>query len=144
LALLGWQKKNGPDLEGIWHGSGWGSVQLERTGPGAFQGTYTSTYGKDVGRISLSWNPGAGRYEGTWGEGAYRHGRVWVRPDERAAEFSGAFSADPDCEHRPGDPASFEFRWTRNPGAGSEPFQARWVGFRDSAGARWVNLPRGN
>jgi len=98
VAVLGWQKKkNGPDLEGIWHGSGWGSVRLERTGPGIFQGTYTSTYGRYVGRISLSWNPGAGRYEGTWGEGAYRHGRVWVRPDERAGEFSGTFSADPDC-----------------------------------------------
>lgn len=119
-----------PDLKGTWQGSVWGKVTLARAGPESFEGTYSSTYGKNAGRLSLSWNARTRQYEGTWAEGTYRHGQVWFRKEDGEDGFHGSYSADPDCEYRPGDPVSFEFRWSRGLNTESEDWG---YGFRPSA-----------
>src|SRR5262249_47721577 len=57
-----------PDLSGTWQGDGWGTVVLRTTNKGEFTGTYTDTFGKDVGRIAVRWTSASRRYEGTWSE----------------------------------------------------------------------------
>jgi hypothetical protein len=69
-----------PDLTGTWSESDWGSVTLRRSAAGdTFTGTYTGTYGKAVGRLTLWYSRDSGRFEGTWSEGQYRFGRITVR-----------------------------------------------------------------
>ncbi len=109
----------GPDLSGTWRGRpGWGTVILEPRDGGGFEGTYSDTYGRDVGRIELSWDARRGKFKGLWSEGAYRFGELTVEPRPDGT-FRGEYSADPGCEHDPGRPASEEFRWVK-PGATSE------------------------
>src|SRR5262249_20125144 len=69
-----------PDLSGTWKGDEWGTVELRRTKDGGFDGTYTDTFGKDVGRISVRWAPASRRFEGMWSEGKYRFGRIALEP----------------------------------------------------------------
>ncbi len=100
-------------LAGRWTGGGgWGVVVLERRPSGGFEGTYSSTYGRDVGRITLQWIPERGHYEGEWSEGTYRFGKVIVEPPGDGTA-RGEYSADAGCELNPGIPASEEFRWER-------------------------------
>jgi hypothetical protein len=110
-----------PDLSGTWQGgSGWGTVVLRRTKDAAFAGTYTDTFGKDVGRMSLRWSSASRRYEGTWSEGKYRFGRIALEPAKVGAAISGAWTTDPKCEHQPGVPSLASLRWNRpksGPGA---------------------------
>jgi hypothetical protein len=102
-----------PDLSGRWRGVWWGAVTLRRVAGDSYAGTYTDTYGKDVGRLWLWYSRRSGAFEGFWSEGAYRFGRLAVRvPDGKSA--SGTFSASAGCEHRPGWPVAQAFRWTRS------------------------------
>ncbi len=80
-----------PDLSGTWEGKGWGTVTLRRT-DGGYEGTYTDTYGKDTGRISLRWSRRSGGFEGAWSEGKYRFGRLSVRAEGGGKPF--AFGSD--------------------------------------------------
>jgi hypothetical protein len=100
-----------PDLSGGWSGADWGVVTLRRAGEG-FEGTYTGTYGKDVGRIRLWFSSRSGTFEGVWSEGRYRFGRVSVRMSSgKSAE--GSYNADAKCEYNPGSPAALAFQWAR-------------------------------
>ena len=100
-----------PDLSGRWEGTWWGVVVLRRDGDG-YAGTYTDTYGKDVGRLRLWFDRRTGRFEGVWWEGRYRFGRLRLSvAGGRSAE--GCYGADPGCELRPGWPATQAFRWVR-------------------------------
>ncbi len=101
-----------PDLSGTWEGNSWGIVTLRRT-DGGYEGTYTDTFGKDTGRISLRWSPRSGGFEGAWGEGKYRFGRLSVRAGADGKPVEGSYRADSGCEHQPGTPASEDFQWTR-------------------------------
>jgi hypothetical protein len=102
-----------PDLSGTWESTEWGTVILARSGD-AFEGTYTATHSKDIGRVRLWFSRCSGTFEGVWWEGRYRSGPLSVRaPSSKVAE--GSYSADQVCEHRPGFPAAQEFRWTRVP-----------------------------
>jgi hypothetical protein len=105
-----------PDLSGRWEGRGWGAVTLRRAPGGGYEGTYTDTYGKGVGRLRLWFSPRSGAFEGTWGEGRYRYGRLSVRVAGgagAAGPYSGSYSADAACEYDPGSPAAEAFRWAR-------------------------------
>ena len=102
-----------PDLSGTWESTEWGTVILTRSGD-AFEGTYTATYSKDIGRVRLWFSRRSGTFEGVWWEGHYRFGRLSVRaPSSKVAQ--GSYNADQGCEHRPGFPAAQEFQWTRVP-----------------------------
>ena len=48
---LWWLNRPGPDVSGPWGGYDWGLVELSQSADGSFEGTYSSTYGTDVGRI---------------------------------------------------------------------------------------------
>jgi hypothetical protein len=102
-----------PDLSGTWQGVGWGTVVLRPTKKGTFAGTYTDTYGADVGRIEVRWSTTARRYEGTWNEGKYRFGRVVLEAGKDGKGFTGVYLADPKCEYDPGVPSRANFRWSR-------------------------------
>ena len=91
-----------PDLTGTWRDDGdWGNVVLRRSGEGAFEGTYSSTYGRDVGRIRISWQPGSRRYAGTWGEATYRFGRLSFCVEDGGRAVLGTSDAF-DPERSPG------------------------------------------
>jgi RNA polymerase sigma factor (sigma-70 family) len=102
-----------PDLSGTWQGDDWGTVVLQRTKKGEFAGTYTDTFGTDVGRITVQWSPASGRYEGTWSEGKLRFGRIALQPANDGKAISGVWTADPKCEHQPGVPGQASLRWSR-------------------------------
>jgi hypothetical protein len=102
-----------PDFSGTWQGEGWGTVVLRTTNKGEFAGTYTDTFGKDVGRITVRWTTASRRYEGTWSEGNYRFGRIALEAAKDGATISGAYTTDPKCEHQPGVPSLASLRWSR-------------------------------
>lgn len=101
------------DLSGTWQGDDWGTVILRRAKDGAFEGTYTDTFGKDVGRIAVKWSAASKRYEGTWGEGKFRFGRIALEAPRDGKTISGAWTTDPNCEHQPGVPSLASLRWRR-------------------------------
>src|SRR5262249_17407261 len=101
-----------PDLAGPWTGTWWGDVNLRRRGD-AYEGTYTDTFGKDVGRLRLWFSRRSGTYEGVWAEGKYRFGSLSLRVAVGGDSARGVYSADPTCEHRPGLPSAQGFRWVK-------------------------------
>ena len=110
---LWWLNRPGPDVSGRWGGNDWGLVELSQSADGSFEGTYSSTYGTDVGRIKVFWSPRLGLYVGTWGEGRYRFGRVSFSVLRDGATVGGEYSADPDCELQPGVPGYKAFVWEK-------------------------------
>jgi hypothetical protein len=103
-----------PDLGGGWEGAGWGTVALRPTADGrGYEGTYDGTYGKDVGRLSLSFSPRSGAFEGTWSEGKYRFGRLSVKVGRTGKSAAGHYNGDAKCEFEPGLPVRQEFVWKR-------------------------------
>jgi RNA polymerase sigma factor (sigma-70 family) len=101
-----------PDLSGTWQGDDWGTVILRPVKDGGFEGTYSDTFGQDVGRIAVRWSSASKRYEGTWSEGKYRFGRIALETPKDGA-ISGAYTTDPKCEHQPGVPSLASLRWSR-------------------------------
>jgi RNA polymerase sigma factor (sigma-70 family) len=121
-----------PDLGGTWQGDEWGTVVLRPTKDGGFAGTYTDTFGKDVGRIAVRWTPASRRCEGTWSEGRFRFGRIALEAAQDGEAISGAWTTDPRCEHQPGVPSLASLRWRRvEPEAGRKERLPRQ---RDRAG----------
>jgi RNA polymerase sigma factor (sigma-70 family) len=102
-----------PDLSGTWQGDGWGTVVLRAATKGEFEGTYTDTYGKAVGRIKVRWSVASRQYEGTWSEGTYRFGRIALEVAKDSLKISGAYTTDPKCEHQPGVPSLAGLRWAK-------------------------------
>jgi RNA polymerase sigma factor (sigma-70 family) len=113
------------DLAGAWQGDDWGTVVLRPAKDGGFEGTYSDTFGKDVGRIAVRWSTASRRYEGTWSEGTYRFGRIALDTPKDGA-ISGAYTTDPKCEHQPGVPSLASLRWSKKKekDAEKEPFTA--------------------
>ena len=103
-----------PDLGGRWEEPDWGVVTLRLSDDGrGYEGTYTATFGKDVGRLSLSFSERSGAFEGTWSEGKFRFGRLTVRVAGSRRLAKGSYSADAKCEYAPGVPAAHAFEWKR-------------------------------
>jgi RNA polymerase sigma factor (sigma-70 family) len=100
------------DLSGTWQGDGWGTVVLRTAAKGDFEGTYTDTYGKDVGRITVGWSTASRQYEGTWSEGTYRFGRIALEA-AKGETIAGAYTTDPKSEIRPGVPSLASLSWTK-------------------------------
>jgi RNA polymerase sigma factor (sigma-70 family) len=101
------------DLSGNWHGDDWGNVKLASAGKGVYEGTYSDTFGKDVGNIRVSWSAESNRFEGTWSEGTYRFGRVSLRLTDDGKFIRGAYSCDPKCDYKPGIPSLADLQWSR-------------------------------
>jgi RNA polymerase sigma factor (sigma-70 family) len=113
------------DLSGTWQGNGWGTVVLKQAKKGEYAGTYTDTYGKDVGRITVVWSTASGQYEGTWSEAKYRFGRIALEAKD-GETIAGAYTTDPKCEHRPGVPSLANLRWCKvEPDANQSPAAGR-------------------
>jgi hypothetical protein len=113
-----------PDLSGTWTGDEWGTVVLQQTKDGGFDGTYTDTFGKDVGRISVRWTPASRRFEGTWSEGRFRFGHIALEAAGGGGAITGAYTTDPNCTINPGVPSLASLRWRKaKPGAahGDDP-----------------------
>ena len=103
-----------PDLGGRWEEPDWGVVTLRLSDDGrGYEGTYTATFGMDVGRLSLSFSQRSGAFEGTWSEGKFRFGRLTVRVAGSRLLAKGSYSADAKCEYAPGVPAAHAFEWKR-------------------------------
>jgi len=98
------------NLNGTWTGD-WGQVELESIGPLSYVGTYSDTYGKDVGRLTFSFVDG--KYEGKWWEGTYRLGPITLAASEDGNTLTGTWSASPASTINPGEPGQAAFRWTR-------------------------------
>ncbi|MFH1983756.1 MAG: hypothetical protein ABIL58_18095 [Pseudomonadota bacterium] len=99
-----------PDLSGRWSGD-WGEVVLERIGPVSYAGTYSSTHGKDVGRMTFSHV--AGNYEGKWWEGTFRMGVITLQVSDDGRVLTGLWSASPASTINPGQPIQSSCRWTK-------------------------------
>jgi len=108
------------DLTGTWQGGKWGTVVLAPDGDGGFRGTYSNTFGKDVGRLRVAWSARSGRYEGTWAEGKFRFGRLSLRPPAGNA-VRGSFATDPGCLVNPGTPDLSDLSWERADPSGGPP-----------------------
>jgi len=104
-----------PDLSGTWYGNEWGTVVLQSTKNGEFEGTYSDTFGKDVGRIAVRWSTASRRYEGSWSEGKFRFGRIALEAGKNAEVITGAWTTDPKCEHEPGVPSLASLKWSKKP-----------------------------
>ena len=114
---LWWLNRPGADVSGRWEGTDWRLVELGQSDDGSFEGTYSSTYGKDIGQIKVCWSPRLTCYEGTWSEGTYRFGKVFFRV-QRDGSIRGEYSADPACESRPGDPVRQDFKLQKRDAVG--------------------------
>lgn len=114
-----------PDLAGTWQGDDWGTVVLRPAKDGGFEGTYSDTFGKDVGRIAVRWSPASRRYEGTWSEGTYRFGRIALDAPKGGA-ISGAYATDPKCEHQPGVPSLASLKWNKKPAKNEKEAAIAW------------------
>lgn len=93
-------------LDGRWDGGeDWGEVIID-----GLTGTYSSTFGPDLGVIELT-EVGEGVYEGTWGEGGTsRFGTIQLT-QESGDVVTGEWTADPDSEI-PGSSGGL-IRWER-------------------------------
>lgn len=67
-------------VAGTWDGANWGTVVIRTTGEGIFEGTYTSTFGRGLGRFNFSRN-GPDSYGGTWYDPDNEHGGVFTLRD---------------------------------------------------------------
>jgi RNA polymerase sigma factor (sigma-70 family) len=108
--------KGVPDLTGVWHDDDWGTVKLTAAGKGVYEGTYSGTFGKDVGKIRVVWSADSKQFEGTWSEGTYRFGRLSLRLGDGGKSIRGAYSCDPKCEYKPGIPSLADLQWVRGEG----------------------------
>ncbi len=80
-------------LDGRWDGGeDWGEVIID-----GLEGTYSSTFGADLGTISLT-KISDTEYEGTWNEGeTLRFGTLELTL-ESDSEVTGQWTADPESE----------------------------------------------
>lgn len=118
-----------PDPSGAWHGDDWGTVDLRAAKEGGFAGTYSDTFGKDVGRIAVKWAPASRRYEGAWSEGKFRFGRIALEVAKDGKTIAGAWTTDPKCEHDPGVPSLASLSWRRaDPATASPSDKLRRIG----------------
>ena len=99
------------DLSGKWSGAEWGDVTLERIGAVSYAGTYSTTFKKDVGRVTFSLV--AGKYEGKWWEGTFRIGTLTLEASRDGRSLSGVWTTSSASSINPGEPKSAQLRWTR-------------------------------
>jgi serine/threonine-protein kinase len=100
-----------PEIAGRWSGEEWGEVMLERTGDGAYAGTYRDTFGAEPGNIQLKWSRIERRFNGTWSEGTDRFGEISVRL--QGDEIRGAHTTDSQSRINPGTPRLSDLSWRR-------------------------------
>jgi serine/threonine protein kinase/WD40 repeat protein len=103
--------QDAPDISGQWEGEGWGAVELKETKPDEYEGTYTDTFKRKPGQISVKWNPKERRFNGVWGEGKNRTGTISVRLVGR--QIQGAWTTSKDSLIDPGSPNLADLIWQR-------------------------------
>jgi len=79
-------------LDGRWDGgSDWGEVIID-----GLAGTYSSTFGSDLGEISLT-QVSDSEFTGTWDEGTLRFGTLDITLESNK-KVTGQWTANPDSE----------------------------------------------
>jgi tRNA A-37 threonylcarbamoyl transferase component Bud32 len=99
------------DISGEWTGDDWADIVLQRTGSGAYVGTYTDTFDDKPGKIALKWSRIERRYNGTWRDGKKRFGNISVRLV--GDEIRGAWTTSRDAELNPATPELADLQWVR-------------------------------
>ena len=113
-----------PDIAGEWSGPDWGKIVLKQLRSTDYTGSYTDTFGKQAGEMTLSWSRLENRFVGTWREADDRFGEISLRLV--GSEIRGAYTTDPKSKINPGTPRLAEFVWTRG-STGFQPFVEREV-----------------
>ncbi len=111
LGMALWLSADAPDISGRWTGEEWGEVALEQKEPGTYQGTYSDTFGKEVGGLELTWSRIERRFKGTWREGKDRFGKIAVR--KVGDEIRGAWTTNDASRIQPGNPELADLTWKR-------------------------------
>ncbi len=111
LGMALWLSADAPDISGRWTGEEWGEVALEQKEPGTYQGTYSDTFGKEVGGLELTWSRIERRFKGTWREGKDRFGKISVRMV--GDEIRGAWTTNDASRIQPGNPELADLTWKR-------------------------------
>ncbi len=111
LGMALWLSADAPDISGRWTGEEWGEVALEQKEPGTYHGTYSDTFGKEVGGLELTWSRIERRFKGTWREGKNRFGKISVRMV--GDEIRGAWTTNDASRIQPGNPELADLTWKR-------------------------------
>ena len=111
LAALMLSSADPPDIAGVWSGEDWGTIVLNRTGPGEYLGSYSHTVGTRPGEIQLKWSQTEGRFNGTWREGEDRFGELSLRHADD--EIRGALTTDPKSKVKGARPQLADLAWVR-------------------------------
>ena len=114
LAAFVWLAADPPEISGQWSGDEWGQVVLKKLESGAYEGTYTDTFGKEAGQLELKWSAVERRFKGAWREGQDRSGKLAVRLVD--GEIRGAWTADKESRIGPGTPELADLLWKRSSG----------------------------
>jgi serine/threonine protein kinase/WD40 repeat protein len=138
LGMFLWHSTTPSDISGKWSGEGWGQVELKETQSGKYEGTYTDTFGKEMGQIQLKWSRIEQRFKGTWQEGEDRRGKISVHLVDN--EIRGAWTTSKKSGINPGNPELAELIW-RRPAKGQEP--ERWLPSKGTASAMAVEESKG-
>jgi serine/threonine-protein kinase len=121
LGFLGlglWLSADAPDISGRWKGDEWGEVVLKQRDDGAYEGTYTDTYGNEPGGLELTWSRVERRFKGTWREGKDRFGKIAVR--KVGDDIRGAWTTNEKSSVNPGTPELADLLWVRPVGTTTE------------------------
>ena len=100
------------DIAGTWTGKDWGTVQLEPTNSGSYEGTYTDTFDGATGKIKLKWSRLERQFKGTWGQSKKRFGRISIRRVED--EIRGAWTTSKKSEIDSGVPRLSDLHWKKS------------------------------
>ncbi len=131
VALLGmalWQATDAPDISGQWTSEEWGTVFLEPTSSGQYEGTITHSdntrsdvvslewskvkhHFNGIGHMNLKWSRIERRFNGTWGDGDHDLGNLWLLLV--GSEIRGAWTADHNFQQESGCPRSANLLWSR-------------------------------
>ena len=114
LTLLGMillQASAPPDISGQWTGAEWGNVFLEGKQSGEYFGTYTDTFGGNLGTLHVKWSRLEHRFNGTWQEGNDRNGKISVRLVD--GQIRGAWRTSKESEINAGIPDMADLLWVR-------------------------------
>ena len=98
-----------PDIAGTWSNDDWGKVVLIRAADGDYNGTFSQTVGKKLGKINLRWSRIDRRLNGDWSDGEERFGTISLRLAEDG--IHGAVSTD--AKSHVNTPALSDFVWTQ-------------------------------
>jgi hypothetical protein len=118
----GFEPLPAPDVAGVWAGEGWGRVELRRTKPVVYDGTYAETWGDGTGKVHVEGSSSQQRFLGAWRQGDDRFGDISIRlvRDGSASAIRGAYTTDPACKIEPANPKLADLECSNGGGRGED------------------------